>query len=134
MPPTTNPEIGDAIRKAREAKGLSQRQLGKLSGVDYSAISRIENGERAAPDATSLMRIARALDVDVENFYALAGYLVPEGLPELAPYLRAKYDLPDEAAEELERYFARLKKRYGGQTQANKKRGGKGGRDGDPAR
>jgi transcriptional regulator with XRE-family HTH domain len=131
MPPINNPELGDAIRKAREDKGLSQRQLGKASGVDYSNISRIENGERSAPDVATLQRLARTLDVDVEDFYALAGYLMPEGLPELAPYMRAKYDLPNEAAEELERYFARLQKRYGSGAAAKK---AKGGRHGNTAR
>ncbi len=124
MPPSNNQELGDAVRKAREAKGLSQRQLGKVSGLTYSAISRIESGQRAAPDAASLQKLARALDIDAEDFYALAGYLIPEGLPELAPYMRAKYDLPDEAAGELARYFARLKKRYGAEANPKKTNGG----------
>lgn len=131
MPPITNPELGKAMREAREAKGISQRQLGKLSGVDYSSISRMERGEFASPDPVKLQKLARLLDVDLEEFYALAGYLMPEGLPELVPYMRAKYDLPGEAAEELQRYFARLQKRYGGQA---RRKSSKGRRHGNPAR
>jgi transcriptional regulator with XRE-family HTH domain len=127
MPPITNPKLGAALREAREFKAVSQRQLGKLSGVDYSSISRMERGEFAAPDPLKLQKLARALDVEVEGLYALAGYLMPEGLPELVPYMRAKYDLPHEAAEEFERYFARLKKRYAGQPRTKKSRG-RGGR------
>lgn len=133
MPPITNPELGKAMREAREAKGISQRQLGKLSGVDYSSISRMERGEFASPDPVKLQKLARLLEVDVEEFYALAGYLMPEDLPELVPYMRAKYDMPGEAAEELERYFTRLQKRYGGKAQS-KKPSGKRGRHGDSAR
>ncbi|MGH2554568.1 MAG: helix-turn-helix domain-containing protein [Actinomycetota bacterium] len=133
MPPITNPELGKAIREAREAKGISQRQLGKLSGVDYSSISRMERGEFASPDPVKLQKLARLLEVDVEEFYALAGYLMPEGLPELVPYMRAKYDMPGEAAEQLERYFARLQRRYGGQSRRTK-RTGQGGRRGNPSR
>ena len=51
------------------------------------------------------------LEVEVEDFYVLAGYMVPEGLPELAPYLRVKYDLSEDASEQVKRYVARLKKR-----------------------
>jgi transcriptional regulator with XRE-family HTH domain len=131
MPPITNPELGKAIKEAREAKGISQRQLGKDSGVNYSTISRMERGEFAAPDPVSLQKLARTLSVDVEDFYALAGYLLPEGLPGLVPYMRAKYDLPDEAAEDLERYFARLQKRYGSH---GSKKSETGGRRGNPAR
>lgn len=133
MPPITNPELGNAIREAREAKGISQRQLGKLSGVDYSSISRMERGEFASPDPVKLQKLAHVLDVDVEDFYALAGYLLPEGLPGLVPYMRAKYDLPGEAAEDLERYFGRLKKRYGADAPSKVKKS-RGGRRGNPAR
>jgi transcriptional regulator with XRE-family HTH domain len=124
MPPITNPKLGKAIREAREAKHISQRMLGKLSGVGYSGISRLERGEFAAPDPVKLQKLARVLEVDVEDFYSLAGYLMPQGLPELVPYMRAKYDLPDEAAADLERYFARLKKRYGTDTDQTKPRRG----------
>ena len=127
MPPITNPELGKAIREAREAKGISQRELGKKSGVNYSSISRMERGEFASPDPVALQKLARVLEVDVEDFYALAGYFMPEGLPELAPYMRAKYDMPGEAAEELERYFARLQRRYGTRSERKKKGGGRHG-------
>lgn len=36
---------GPVIREARKAQKLSQRALARLSEVDHSTISRIENGE-----------------------------------------------------------------------------------------
>lgn len=36
---------GQVIRAARKAQNLSLRQLAELSEVDYSMISRIENGK-----------------------------------------------------------------------------------------
>jgi repressor LexA len=36
--------MGDRIRMLRDAKGLSQEQLGKLVGVTKSAVSQWENG------------------------------------------------------------------------------------------
>ncbi len=37
--------IGDAIKQARQAKNLTQEDLGKLVGVQKAQISRIENGK-----------------------------------------------------------------------------------------
>lgn len=37
--------IGEAIKQARQAKNLTQEDLGKLVGVQKAQISRIENGK-----------------------------------------------------------------------------------------
>ncbi len=37
--------IGEAIRKTREAKSLTQEQLGELMGVKRAQISKIESGK-----------------------------------------------------------------------------------------
>ena len=37
-------EIGEKIRNARLAKGLTQEELGKLVGLQKSAIAKYENG------------------------------------------------------------------------------------------
>jgi transcriptional regulator with XRE-family HTH domain len=112
MPPIINRDLGEFIRKTRQDKGLGLRPLAKLAGLDWSYIGRLEKGEIGTPDPVKLQKLARALEVDVEDFYALAGYFMPEGLPELAPYLRAKYDLPEAATEDVRRYVQRLKRRY----------------------
>ncbi|HEY2838380.1 MAG TPA: helix-turn-helix transcriptional regulator [Pirellulales bacterium] len=40
------PSLPDALRSAIEASGISSYELGKLSGVDQSAIRRFMSGER----------------------------------------------------------------------------------------
>jgi transcriptional regulator with XRE-family HTH domain len=112
MPPIESKELGDLVRKMRRERGMSLRAVADASGLDWSYIGRLEKGEIGTPDPAKLQKLARGLAVEVEDFYALAGYLVPEGLPGLAPYLRVKYDLPEEAMTDVERYVARLKKRY----------------------
>jgi transcriptional regulator with XRE-family HTH domain len=52
----------EQIRRLRELKNLSQRQLGISSGVAGSLISRIESGQRI-PSLRLLIRIAEALGV-----------------------------------------------------------------------
>ncbi|MBU1831821.1 MAG: helix-turn-helix domain-containing protein [Gammaproteobacteria bacterium] len=58
-------DISNSLKRAREAKGLSQRALANLSGVPQSHISKIESG---AVDLriSSLVEIARALDMELK--------------------------------------------------------------------
>lgn len=60
----TTDSIANILRTAREAKGLSQRALGRLAGVPQSHISKIESG---AVDLrlSSLVELARVLDMEV---------------------------------------------------------------------
>lgn len=119
-----NSKLGRFLREAREAKGLSQRQLAKLVGFSFSSISRMEKGEFGSPDPAKLQRIAATLDVDLEDIYALAGYVVPKGLPDFAPYLRAKFELPETAVKELDKYFRTLQERYGKDNKPSRRKGG----------
>ena len=57
--------IIDALKSAREAKGLSQRALSKRTGVPQSHISKIENGGTDIR-LSSLIELARALDLDLK--------------------------------------------------------------------
>lgn len=56
--------IAQALREAREAKGLSQRELSQSAGVPQSHISKIENGN-VDLRLTSLVELARALDLEL---------------------------------------------------------------------
>ena len=49
-----------AVASARAAKGISQKRLSELSGIDQSDISKIERGV-ANPSIATLNRIAQAL-------------------------------------------------------------------------
>lgn len=54
----------DALKVARQKKKLSQRALGSKIGVPQGRLSKIENGNIDL-QITSLLEIARALDMDV---------------------------------------------------------------------
>jgi transcriptional regulator with XRE-family HTH domain len=58
--PARRREIGDRIRTARRAAGLSQVQLGERVGRDHKSIHRYETAQRA-PSLTDLLLIADAL-------------------------------------------------------------------------
>jgi transcriptional regulator with XRE-family HTH domain len=108
MSPKDTTKLGAAIRRHREAAGLTQLALANQIGVPASTIFRLEKGEFGRPDPNKLARLAEALGIEAEELYALAPY--PE-LPEMAPYLRAKYGMSAEAVAEAEAFFAELKKR-----------------------
>ena len=52
------------LRQLREERNLSLRDLERLSGVDYSSISKIETGA-AEPRLNTILKIAEALNVSL---------------------------------------------------------------------
>jgi len=49
------------LKGAREASGLSLADLTELTGMDRSALSKLETGQRANPTVETLVRYAEAL-------------------------------------------------------------------------
>jgi len=49
------------LKAIREAKGLSLSDLTELTGMDRSAISKLETGQRANPTVETLVRYAEAV-------------------------------------------------------------------------
>lgn len=96
--------LGQYVRRRREAAGLSVRGLARAAGMDATGISRLENGENV-PTPQTLARLARVLEVDVNDLYTLAGYPISQQLPSFEPYLRARYDLSAETIEKLAPIF-----------------------------
>lgn len=106
-------QLGNLVKQYRQRKGWSQRMAADRMGYHHSYLARIESGAYASPAPKQLKAIARVLGAPIEDLYALAGYQVPERLPALAPYLRVKYDLPEQAVGQLQDYFELLSAKYG---------------------
>ena len=53
--------FGTVLRRLREGRGLSPREVGKLSGLDHAYVYRLETGEKEAPSDDALGRLFRAL-------------------------------------------------------------------------
>jgi ribosome-binding protein aMBF1 (putative translation factor) len=51
----------EQLKAAREAKGLSLADLTELTGMDPSALSKLETGQRANPTVDTLVRYAQAV-------------------------------------------------------------------------
>lgn len=67
-------ELKNIIENARIAKGISQRELAKLSGISRSTLNDIINGKIKKVDVDSLKKIAETLDLSLTNLLKVAGY------------------------------------------------------------
>ena len=61
-------DVGQEIRRLREAKGWGQPKLAVEAGVAVSGVSQIENGRRN-PNSSTLVKLAGALGVGVADLF-----------------------------------------------------------------
>ena len=60
--------LGQALKKVREAKGLSQKEVALSCKMDTAQYSRIEGG-KTDPSFSLVMRIAKALGVTLTELF-----------------------------------------------------------------
>lgn len=100
-----NLPVGVLLRRARQARGLSQRDLAQAAGVSQAAISYYERGRVQLPAAV-LAQLKRALDLPSGELdggiFGLAAPPHPLALEELGlnrtAFLKSLASLPEEAA------------------------------------
>jgi transcriptional regulator with XRE-family HTH domain len=73
--------MGERLRAARLARGLTLRDLAQRLGVSPSMISQIETG-RASPSVSTLYAIANELDVSLDELLFNDRRPVPAGRPD----------------------------------------------------
>lgn len=59
--------IGKNIKKLRQEKGISQDKLSKLADLSLNTIVKVENGVNKNPTIETLTKIAKALEVGVDD-------------------------------------------------------------------
>ena len=62
-------QLGIAIKRAREAQGLSLRSLALMSNVDYKYLWRIEHGN-ANVTVNVLIKLGASLEKKVSEFFS----------------------------------------------------------------
>ena len=74
--------FGKIIQQERKAKKISQDKLAKLTGLDRTFISLIENGKRS-PTLSTILKISSALDIAPSELFSIyesnADYHVKKG-------------------------------------------------------
>jgi len=61
-------QIGKRLRDLRQRKGLTQKGMAKMAGVDYTYIGKIERGEQL-PSLNVLIRFAECLSLPLDRFF-----------------------------------------------------------------
>jgi HTH-type transcriptional regulator, competence development regulator len=59
--------FGDALKRFREDRGLSLRELDKLSGVSYAYIQRLESNDKTAPSEDKIDALCGALKLSAQR-------------------------------------------------------------------
>lgn len=73
------PTYGQLVRMYREFHGITLRDLGDKTGLDFTYLSRIENGHYA-PSESAIQDISNALEIDVPH---IAQCLIAGKIPEI---------------------------------------------------
>lgn len=61
--------MGYKVKEAREEKRMTQEELSKKSGVSRTTIVAIESGEKIDVKASTLIKLANALDTTVAEIF-----------------------------------------------------------------
>ncbi len=64
---SNNQNLSNNIKRLREAKGLSQEKLARLADVANNTLIKMESGENKNPTLETLKKVAKALDVSVDD-------------------------------------------------------------------
>jgi transcriptional regulator with XRE-family HTH domain len=91
-------ELGQKIKQARLQKGLTQEELGKIVGLQKSAIAKYENGRVVNIKRSTLQKLAKALDLRGSD-------LIIESNPKEAATLHARVLMDTELMLSIEQYY-----------------------------
>ena len=64
---SNNQNLSKNVKRLREAKGLSQEKLARLADVANNTLIKMETGENKNPTLETLKRVAKALEVGVDD-------------------------------------------------------------------
>jgi transcriptional regulator with XRE-family HTH domain len=73
--------FGERVRDLRKAKDLSQRELAEIIGVNFTYLSKIENGKldfASFPSEDTIRKLAKALDADEDELLLMAKKIPPD--------------------------------------------------------
>ena len=70
-----NPALAEVLRRLRETKGLSLRQVEKKTGVSNAYLSQIETGKIREPSPHILHKLAEVYETSYQDLMKLAGYI-----------------------------------------------------------
>lgn len=71
-------DFGSRIRDLRKKRNISLRDFADIIEIDFTYLSKIENGKVYPPSEEKIKAMAKELHVDAEELLGLAGKISPE--------------------------------------------------------
>lgn len=113
-------EFGEYLKAVRKRNKISQRELAKLVGVDFTYISKIENDAMPAPSQGTIKKIAIALGEDTDKMILLA-QKIPSDFQEVIyqyegvhAFLRKAPSLTEKQWDQINKIIAEDEENYNG--------------------
>jgi len=108
---TAQETFGRTIQRLRREKGLTQRDVAKQVGIDFTYLSKLENERGEVSGEGTVRKLAKVLGADEEELLALAGR-VPATLRDRAQtdaqFARFLRRLPEVSDSQLREFYKRL--------------------------
>jgi len=108
-------KLGKYLKQLREEQGLSIRSVAKSCNIAPSHLAKIEAGDTFKTiGIETLIKLSKFYGIPVSAMLKEAGFIesYESDLPELAQYLRAKYQLSPQAIRDMEMAKEIVDKKY----------------------
>jgi HTH-type transcriptional regulator, competence development regulator len=111
--------FGERLRQLRLAQRMNQRTLAARVGIDFTYLSKLENGRMNPPSAETIVKLAHVLGANPDELLLLA-HKVPDDLtpvitqsPQWPAFLRSIRDLTDDELQALSAHAEEIRERRG---------------------
>jgi PAS domain S-box-containing protein len=104
--------FGQRLKELRKTKGMTQRELADIVGINFTYLSKIENSAMPPPRGKTIVALAHALDADSDELFGLSKKIPTEFIeqinPEIIRLIRSMKDGAQKPVYELMRLVGRV--------------------------
>lgn len=106
--------LGQHLRSLRNDMGMSIHEVARRTALSPSFISKIETNAFQSITVQALLALTATYKVPFQVVLENSGLLEasPDGLPDLALFLKAKYHAPHQATQDMDLAWEIVKKKY----------------------
>ena len=107
--------FGERLRQLRLENKVNQRDLASRVGIDFTYLSKLENGRMPPPAAGTIARISKALGADGDELMILADKVPTDIAPVISrsvampAFLRSIKDFNDDDIQKLSSYAQKMR-------------------------
>lgn len=112
--------FGERLRQLRLENKVNQRDLASRVGIDFTYLSKLENGRMPPPATATIARLSKALGADTDELMLLARKVPADIAPVITrsaavpAFLRSIKDFDDTEINQLSDYAQKMKSQRNG--------------------